>query len=65
MYRTRFASGAAPLEMRIMTKDRPAGVPLADDLPNHAAHSGKFLLRLLAAWMAMGFRRPVIAWGAK
>jgi hypothetical protein len=34
----------------------PAGLP--DDGPNHRGHSGKFMLKLLAAWIAMGFRRP-------
>jgi hypothetical protein len=63
MYRNRFATDAPPLEMRMMTKERRAGVELADDIPNHSGHSGRFMLKLLAAWIAMGFRRPEIAWG--
>lgn len=63
MYRNRFPSGAPPIEMRIMTQDRRDGVALGDDLPNHDRHSGKALLRLLAAWVAMGFRKPDIPWG--
>jgi hypothetical protein len=43
-----------------MTKDRRNGVELADDLPNYDGHSGKFMLRLIAAWIAMGLRRPEI-----
>jgi len=62
MYRNRFAADPPPLEMRMMTKQRRAGVELADDIPNYSGHSGKFMLKLLAAWMAMGFRRPEIAW---
>jgi hypothetical protein len=58
MYRNRFPAGAPPVEMRVMTKDRRAGVVLADDLPNHDKISGKAMLRLLVAWIAMGFRRP-------
>jgi hypothetical protein len=58
MYRNRFPTGAPPVEMRVMTKDRRAGVVLADDLPNHDKISGKAMLRLLVAWIAMGFRRP-------
>jgi hypothetical protein len=63
LYRNRFPAGAPPVEMRLMTKDRPEGVALSDDVPNHRTTSGKFMLRLLAAWIAMGFRRPEIAWG--
>jgi hypothetical protein len=49
--------------MPVMTRDRPDGVELADDLPNYAGHSGKFMLRLIAAWIAMGLRRPEITLG--
>jgi hypothetical protein len=63
MFRNRFQTGAPPLEMRVMTSERRAGVELADDLPNYSGHSGKFMLKLIAAWMAMGFRRPEITWG--
>lgn len=63
MYRNRFPAGAPPIEMRVMTKERRAGVELADDVPNYSGVSGQFMLRLLAAWIAMGFRRPDIAWG--
>jgi hypothetical protein len=64
MYRNRFPAGAPPLEMRVMTRDRRAGVELADDLPNYSGHSGKFMLRLVSAWIAMGFRRPKISLGS-
>jgi hypothetical protein len=63
MYRNRFPDGAAPIEMRLMTRDRRSGVELADDVPNYAGHSGKFMWKLLAAWVAMGFRSPEIAYG--
>jgi hypothetical protein len=49
--------------MRVMTKERRVGVELADDLPNYRGHSGKFMLKLIAAWIAMGFRRPEITLG--
>jgi hypothetical protein len=32
-------------------------------LPNYDGHSGKFMLRLIAAWIAMGLRRPEITLG--
>ena len=63
MYRNRFPAGAPPLEMRVMTQDRRDGVELADDLPNFNGHSGKFMLRLIAAWIAMGLRKPEITLG--
>jgi hypothetical protein len=63
MFRNRFPADAPPLEMRLMTKERRAGVELADDLPNYNGPSGKFVLKLMAAWMAMGFRRPEITLG--
>lgn len=43
-----------------MTQNRRDDVALADDLPNYDDHSGKFMLRLIAAWIAMGLRRPEI-----
>jgi hypothetical protein len=49
--------------MRVMTKERRVGVELADDLPNYSGRSGKFMLKLIAAWIAMGLRRPEIALG--
>jgi hypothetical protein len=58
MYRHRFAAGAPLPEMRIMTKDRRAGMVLPNDLPNHERFSGTFMLKLMAAWIAMGLRNP-------
>jgi hypothetical protein len=63
MYRTRFPDGAPPLEMRVLTRSRPDGVELADDLPNYAVHSAKFMWKLFVAWVAMGFRAPAIPYG--
>jgi hypothetical protein len=63
IYRDRFPTGAPPVEMRVMTEQRASGIELADDVPNYARHSGKFMLKLIAAWIAMGFRRPEITLG--
>ncbi len=60
LYRGRLPGNVPPLEMRVMTADRPAGVTLPDDVPNHAGHSGKFMWKLVSAWAAMGFRRPKV-----
>ena len=58
IYRSRVSSGAPPLEMRVMTRERRPGVEFADGLPDYAGHSPKFMWKLIAAWIAMGFRRP-------
>ena len=58
LYRKRFAGEVPPMQMRIMTKERPAGIVLREDVPNYDGFSGKFALKLIAAWVAMGFRRP-------
>jgi hypothetical protein len=63
MVRNRFRTDAPPLEMRVMTNERRSGVALADDIPNYGGPSAKFMLKLIAAWVAMGFRRPEITWG--
>ena len=58
LYRASMPGSVPPLEMRVMTADRREGVVLPDDAPNYATHSGKFMWKLLAAWISMGFRRP-------
>jgi hypothetical protein len=63
IYRNRVPTGAPPLEMRVMTNERRVGVELGDDLPNHGGRSGKFMLKLIAAWIAMGLRRPEFTLG--
>jgi len=61
LYRNRLPDGAVPLEMRVMTRDRRDGVELPGDVPNYSTHSGKFMWKLLAAWVAMGFSAPKVA----
>jgi len=60
VYRTRLPDGIAPATMRVMTAERPDGPALANDMTNYRGHSGKFMLKLLGAWAAMGFRRPSV-----
>ncbi|HMI18973.1 MAG TPA: hypothetical protein VK533_05460 [Sphingomonas sp.] len=62
LYAGRLSGNIRPLDMRVMTADRPEGPPLPDDVSNHATHSPRFLIRLLVAWAAMGFRKPKIVW---
>lgn len=61
-YTGRLSGETPPLDMRVMTADRPGGAPLPDDVPNLATHSARFMVRLLVAWVAMGFRRPKVVW---
>lgn len=61
VYSARIPAGDRPAaEMRTMVNERPAGVELPDDIPNYATPSGKFMWRLLKAWIAMGFRAPPV-----
>jgi hypothetical protein len=60
VYRDRAPADVSPPTMRMMTAERPEGVELPDDIANYPGHSGKFMLKLLGAWLAMGFRRPEV-----
>jgi len=57
LYRKRFPSDAPPIEMRVMTRDRPQAAQLSDDIPNYKTHNGKFMWKLLTARIAMLFGR--------
>jgi hypothetical protein len=48
------------LETRTMTRSKPVGVVLPDDVPNPATHTFFFFRKLLVAWAAMGFRVPKV-----
>lgn len=63
LYRNRFASGAPPIAVRTMTKDKRPDVEFVDGVPSPATHSARFMWKLLAAWVAMGFRVPAITYG--
>jgi hypothetical protein len=60
LYRARMPESVPPLEMRVMTAARRAGVVLPQDVPNYAAHTGKLMWKLLLAWVPMGFRTPKV-----
>ncbi len=62
----RFPAERRPaMEFRTMTADRGDAPPLPDDISNLKGHNGKFMLRLLGAWVAMGFRNPPVAQGVR
>lgn len=57
--RDRIAAGQRPpTEMRVMTKYRRSDLPYPDDARRYDGHTGRFFLKVLGAWVAMGFRRP-------
>jgi hypothetical protein len=60
VYRGRLPGDIPPASVRLMTAERPDGVILPDDMANSPGVSGKMVLKLLGAWMAMGFRRPAV-----
>lgn len=53
LYRARFEEALPPVEMRICTKFKPAGVVFADDIPSYPMWPGKFVFKLLGARIAM------------
>ena len=54
-------SGSLPkLELRTMAGDLPEGARLPDDVPNARKHTAGFMWKLMAAWIAMGFRSPKV-----
>lgn len=54
------AESLPALEIRTMTRSRPEGVVLPDDVPNPDTHTFSFYTKLFRAWAAMGFRAPKI-----
>lgn len=46
--------------LRTMVNDLPAEESLPDDIPNHGSHSVRFMWKLAAVWVAMGFRVPAV-----
>ena len=49
------------LDLRTMTRSRPTGVELPNDVPNPKTHNLSFMVKLLTAWIAMGFRSPKLS----
>ena len=47
-------------ELRTMTGDLHDASALPADIPNLKTHTAAFYMKLLGAWIAMGFRNPTI-----
>ena len=54
------AERAPALEIRTMTRSRPEGVVLPDDVPNPDTHTVSFYAKLFRAWAGMRFRVPKV-----
>jgi hypothetical protein len=66
LYGCLWPPGTLPaMELRTMTSDLPAGTVLPDDVPGYKTRSASFMLKLLGAWIRMGFRSPTIAVGGE
>jgi|SRR5579862_3374031 len=53
VYRLRCHGPIPPVEMRICTKFKPSDVTLPNDVPQYTGYPGRFMARLLGAWVAM------------
>jgi hypothetical protein len=58
-YRGRFHGDVPPPEMRVCTRVHRADVALADDVPNYPGYPPRFMIRLLAAGVAMLLERAL------
>jgi hypothetical protein len=57
IYQTALRGDLPPLEMRVHTKSKPAGIDLPDDVPRYSGYSFRFMAKLFGAWIAMLLRR--------
>ena len=62
VYRACLAGDLRAADARSATQEKPVGVTLPEDAPNHATRPGAFMWKLLSSWAAMGFRRPAVTW---
>jgi|ERR1700722_10487355 hypothetical protein len=62
MFLDRLSGQPPEPQMCVMTKYKPEGLELPRGIPAYATLPPRLMIKLLAAWVAMGFRRPKIAW---
>lgn len=60
VFRDRLTREAPAPQMRVMAKDRAQGVVLSNALPTYDTHPARAMVKLMASWAAMGFRRPTV-----
>lgn len=63
VFRARLQGEPPALRMRINIRSRPPGPALPEDLPAYPTVPPRFILKLMAAWLAMGLQRlaPAVA----
>lgn len=62
MFRDRLSGQVPEPQMCVMTKYKPDGLELPRGIAAYGTLPLRLIVRLLAAWAAMGFRRPQIVW---
>lgn len=62
IFRNRLSGQVPKSQMRVMTKDKPDGVELSDNVPAYETMPPFFMIKLMLSWAAMGFCRPKITW---
>lgn len=63
LYRDRMPKDAPPVEIAVMTGDLPADHRCPVGIATYSARPPRFMLKLLASFAAMGFRRGKVKWG--
>ena len=62
VFRDRLAAPTPDPQFCTMAKDKPEGLERSNAIPAYDTQPPRFFIKLLAAWAAMGFRRPKVAW---
>jgi hypothetical protein len=62
VFRDRLSGPSPAPQMCLMTRDKPADLPLPEGVPAYQTQSPRLMIRLLASWAMMGFRQPKISW---
>lgn len=62
LYRGRLPQGGPAPVLSAMTKYREEGTQPPADIPAYETIPPRLMIKLIAAWAAMGFRRPKITW---
>jgi hypothetical protein len=62
IFRDRLSGQTPEPQICVMTRDKSEGLPLSNAIPAYDRLSPRLMIKLLAVWAAMGFRRPKIIW---